>query len=850
MSYTDYDFPHTHMYDSDLREILAQMQKLKEIVNTFVVTNTVELADPIQWNIASQYTKNKIVLDNVGNAYLSKQPIPAGIELDNEDYWLEIFNYTQYVKSFNSNLTYNIEENTTRASKDYEVGDWLVLDDLLYKVIVDIEEDELFIIDTNIERFTVEEFCRAWVDYTDTLIQQYKNDIDASELQYKNDIDASELAFTTNLQNLFNQAVAGVTVDSEILLARVGWNGYTYSTLANAIQTQIKQLMYFLGIDYYYSSETSYTTGVGFITDDSNIVSIPSGKKVRVILDSEPGTISTIAVKFNTTEVLLDNLSSGHLETVVTTSEVVTSIRYNSGNPYILGNGTVKFKIISDTELYDEVLDSIDNIYGFLNRYKMDLLLDSSFAYTAGVNPNKNLAVNIPAGTCFLMNMTADASTITNVIVYIGTIYNVFDISSGKLSIACKADTNINNINISAYTAGVLNNGTFTVEILEMPEHYFESYTKSNANVMKYGYPLKAINIEETAKKLEIIDPNYSGLSDAIIFADDKFVDGAISFSTYGTPAQTAVAYSGIIFGVSDEYNYRLFAVNWYAQTINVYEVVNGVITTVIHTNYTRFRQDYNELVLEKIGNRYRFIANGALIHSLVDDTAYTYKWGWLQHINKSDFTFYYPNKTDYDYKNVKMPLIKVAGFGDSIMYGSLAYPVQDYAWFYVLAAKIQALYPTAVFDNYGVGGYTIQQTLENEIDAHLSEGYTTCFIMAGTNDTRTDRRTDFDDIYTYMLKAVRTCKAAGITPILFTLLAITGTDSYYDSESADRATVISSIIRKIAEDEHVLLIDNELLFSLLPASVYASDGIHPNNSGHAAIANEVFNKLLNIIDI
>lgn len=32
MSYTDYDFPHTKMYDSDLREVLAQLNKLSENV--------------------------------------------------------------------------------------------------------------------------------------------------------------------------------------------------------------------------------------------------------------------------------------------------------------------------------------------------------------------------------------------------------------------------------------------------------------------------------------------------------------------------------------------------------------------------------------------------------------------------------------------------------------------------------------------------------------------------------------------------------------------------------------------------------------------------------------------------
>lgn len=238
MSYTDYDFPHTHMYDSDLRELIANMRKLEEIVKAFVATNSIELADPIQWNIASQYAKNNIVLDNVGNAYLSKQPVPAGIELDDEDYWLEIFNYTQYVKSFNSNLTYNIEENTTRASKDYAVGDWLVLDDLLYKVIAAIEEDELFVVNTNIQRFTVEEFCRAWVDYSAGLIQQYKDDIDASELAYRQQL-AQDIATTTaSLQAQLDLAISGATVDSEVINARLGADGNTYDTLGNAIRTQ------------------------------------------------------------------------------------------------------------------------------------------------------------------------------------------------------------------------------------------------------------------------------------------------------------------------------------------------------------------------------------------------------------------------------------------------------------------------------------------------------------------------------------------------------------------------------------------------------------------------------------
>ena len=79
MSYTDYDFPHTSLYTSDLRELIANMRKLENIVKTFVNTEQVKFADPIIWNITSQYAKTTVVLDTEGNAYLSKQAVPSGI---------------------------------------------------------------------------------------------------------------------------------------------------------------------------------------------------------------------------------------------------------------------------------------------------------------------------------------------------------------------------------------------------------------------------------------------------------------------------------------------------------------------------------------------------------------------------------------------------------------------------------------------------------------------------------------------------------------------------------------------------------------------------------------------------
>lgn len=244
--------------------VIRQVENLKAAYEAFLAANSLTFADPIVWDIIKQYSKNTIVLSPEGDAYLSKKVVGAGIQLNNTDYWLEIFNFAEYVRTANSNLTMHIEQNTTRATEAYAVDDWLLWEDVLYKVTATIAADDLLTVGTNIVHFTVEDFCRTWQTYMVNTIAQYKADIDASELaykqqldqtvlQYKNDIDASELTYrnqlnsdvtsiTSNLQSQLNTAIAGVTVDSEVINARVGFDSTAYATLGEAIRTQVTNI--------------------------------------------------------------------------------------------------------------------------------------------------------------------------------------------------------------------------------------------------------------------------------------------------------------------------------------------------------------------------------------------------------------------------------------------------------------------------------------------------------------------------------------------------------------------------------------------------------------------------------
>ena len=85
-------FPYTNFHELNLDWLLRMMKELNNTVENFVALNTIKYADPIQWNITTQYEANTVVIDpNTGTAYISSKPVPAGVLLTNTDYWSVIF---------------------------------------------------------------------------------------------------------------------------------------------------------------------------------------------------------------------------------------------------------------------------------------------------------------------------------------------------------------------------------------------------------------------------------------------------------------------------------------------------------------------------------------------------------------------------------------------------------------------------------------------------------------------------------------------------------------------------------------------------------------------------------------
>lgn len=242
-------YPYTDFHEMNLDFMLRSMEELKKAFASFTASNSLIFAEPLLHDLTKSYAKNTIVLDVDGNAYISLQNVPAGVQLSDADYWLMVFNFEEYTEKANKNFTVNYLRDTTRAPQAYAFGDWLVLDDVLYKVAVAMAADDPFIIGTNIIHFTVEQFLKDFVtSVNNTLsaysltIQQYKNDIDASEAAYRQQL-AGDIANTTaNLQAQLDAVISGATVDSEVIDGRVTWYSRTLSTIGDAIRKQTQDI--------------------------------------------------------------------------------------------------------------------------------------------------------------------------------------------------------------------------------------------------------------------------------------------------------------------------------------------------------------------------------------------------------------------------------------------------------------------------------------------------------------------------------------------------------------------------------------------------------------------------------
>lgn len=126
--------PYTNFHDLNLDWIIEVLNEFNTKLTNFVSLATIKYADPIQWNITSQYEANTVVVDSNGNAYLSVQPVPSGVSLDRTEFWTKIGNFDELWADVKKAITPTDEGHSSTATAARAVNDLVWVDGALVRV--------------------------------------------------------------------------------------------------------------------------------------------------------------------------------------------------------------------------------------------------------------------------------------------------------------------------------------------------------------------------------------------------------------------------------------------------------------------------------------------------------------------------------------------------------------------------------------------------------------------------------------------------------------------------------------------------------------------------------------------
>ena len=126
--------PYTNFHDLNLDWIIEVLNEFNTKLTDFVSLATIKYADPIQWDITSQYEANTVVVDSNGNAYLSVRPVPSGVSLDRTEFWTKIGNFDKLWANVKRAITPNDEGHSPTATADRAVNDLVWVNGSLVRV--------------------------------------------------------------------------------------------------------------------------------------------------------------------------------------------------------------------------------------------------------------------------------------------------------------------------------------------------------------------------------------------------------------------------------------------------------------------------------------------------------------------------------------------------------------------------------------------------------------------------------------------------------------------------------------------------------------------------------------------
>ena len=175
--------PYTNFHDLNLDWIMEELNEFNTKLTNFVSLATIKYADPILWDITSQYEANTVVVDSKGNAYLSVKPVPSGVSLDRTEFWTKIGNFDELWADVKKAITPIEEGHSTTATAARAVNDLVWVNGSLVRVTRAMNAGDAYVPGSNCVSSSTNEVLHY-------LITAFNDGLSA-EKQARNDADSN-----------------------------------------------------------------------------------------------------------------------------------------------------------------------------------------------------------------------------------------------------------------------------------------------------------------------------------------------------------------------------------------------------------------------------------------------------------------------------------------------------------------------------------------------------------------------------------------------------------------------------------------------------------------------------------
>ena len=330
------NFPYTNFHELNLDWILSTIKELDSRIDEFVQSNVLTYAEPIQWNITTQYAKNTVVVGPDGTAYMSIAPVPTNILLTNTSYWQPIFNYAETVTVLKKQIASADMEDSTSALVAVPMGGLFWRLNTLYRATKNLNAGDGFVVGTNCVLCTVEEAIKNVIAPTFDIGRSGKNLTDSATETAKrtanNITDSATETAKRTANNIIDTATGDYTETSSHKTVEA--EQITEHTTANRE----------IDVDGTNSLHVDSTSTVNIGGDHTETYAKTYGKKVTGVATEEyiaasntkytgKHTVTGSRVFINTS----DALQYGAVD-----SDGYVSMIDKNGNPYKLATNSIK----------------------------------------------------------------------------------------------------------------------------------------------------------------------------------------------------------------------------------------------------------------------------------------------------------------------------------------------------------------------------------------------------------------------------------------------------------------------------------------------------------------------------